>query len=261
MGTAVMTDTTQRRLVAELAATPDQIREAQHLRYRVFAEEMGAKLESMDDGYDWDRFDAFCSHLLVRDVERDEIIACTRILLEEQAEQAGGFYSNSEFDLSNILQLPGRLIELGRTCVAPNYRSGPTIAVLWGGLADFVATHKVDYMIGCVSVSIEDGGAQANAVMDRLRRKNMVAPELRVEPRHPLPRNRGKQSADLKMPPLVKAYIALGAKACGEPCLDPDFQVADIFMLLDVRDLAPRYAKHFLSRRTDPVTGALRACA
>ena len=261
MGTALMTDTTQRRLVAELATTPDQIREAQRLRYRVFAEEMGAKLESLDDGYDCDRFDPFCDHLLVRDVERGEVIACTRILLENQAERAGSFYSNSEFDLGNILQLPGRLIELGRTCVAADYRSGPTIAVLWGGLADFVAMHKIDYMIGCVSVSINDGGTQANAVMDRLRRKNMAAPELRVKPRHPLPRNRSRRSATPKMPPLVKAYIALGAKACGEPCLDPDFQVADIFMLLDVRDLAPRYAKHFLSRRIDPVTGSLQACA
>lgn len=237
-----------RRLAVDLAESQEDIREAQRLRYTVFASEMGASLGNLHQGVDIDSFDSYCQHLLVRDLGTGQIAACTRILTDVQAERAGGFYSSTEFRLGNVLRLPGRMMEIGRTCVHPGYRGGAAIAVLWSGLAQFVTANRFDYLIGCASVALEDGGARANAIMANLRRRHFTADHLRVTPHHHIPEVPVDGESATRMPPLLKAYVNLGAKACGEPCWDRDFRVADVFMLLDVRDLAPRYARHFLPR-------------
>lgn len=239
------------RLYLELAGGADDIRAAQALRYRVFAEEMGAKLKGGEKGLDSDEFDPYCQHLLVRDRETGFVVGCTRILTDESAARIGRYYSQGEFELRTVLALPGRMLEVGRTCIAAGYRQGGAIAVLWSGLAGFVDQHGFDYLFGCASLPLGDGDIQAAAIMNRLRHQAMAGPGLRVTPRVPL--QTSEVSADVldaPLPALVRAYVRLGAKACGEPCRDADFGVADVLMLLDMDLLRPVYSRHFLERGT-----------
>ncbi len=237
------------RLYAELACGESEVREAQALRYRVFGAEMGARLKGAEHGLDQDAFDPFCRHLLVREPAAGQVVACTRLLCDADAARLGGFYSEGEFDLGAILRLPGRKMELGRTCVAPAYRQGPAIAVLWSGLAGFIQLNRFDYVFGCASVPLGDQDLQAAAIMNRLRRQAFAPESLRVQPRLSLLTPQvARAILDAPLPALLRAYVRLGARACGEACRDPDFGVADVLMLLDVKELNPAYSRHFMER-------------
>ncbi|MEA3640458.1 MAG: GNAT family N-acyltransferase [Lamprobacter sp.] len=237
------------RLFAELADSPQAVREAQALRYQVFGEELGAKLKAGEHGLDADEFDAFCEHLLVRETKTKRVVGCTRLLSTQGAERIGRFYSESEFELGAIPSLPGQLLELGRTCVSPECRHGSVIAVLWSGVAHYIQQHRVDYLFGCASVPLGENDCQAAAIMNRLRRQAMAPKAFQVIPRVPLQTGGNlTEILDAPLPALLKGYVRLGALACGEPCRDPDFEVADVLMLLDMRSVNPSYARHFLER-------------
>lgn len=237
------------RLFVELADSPQAVREAQALRYRVFAEELGAKLKTDTPGLDIDDFDPVCEHLLVRETKTGRVVGCTRLLNNAGAERLGRYYSESEFDLGAIPSLPGQRLELGRTCVSPECRHGSVIAVLWSGVARYIRQHDVDFLFGCASVPLGENDCQAAAIMNRMRRQAMATESLRVIPRAPLQAGVSADDVlDAPLPALLKGYVRLGALACGEPCRDPDFEVGDILMLLDMRELSPTYARHFLER-------------
>lgn len=237
------------RLFVELACSANEVREAQSLRFRVFGEEFGAKLKGTHHGLDVDDFDRVCHHLLVREANTGRVVGCTRLLTDTNAQRSGCFYSEGEFDLGPVITLPGRQLEIGRTCIAPDYRQGAAIAVLWSGLASFIQQHRFDYLFGCASIPLGADDIQAAAIMNRIRRQAMVGPELRVTPRVPLlSRTVSDEILDAPVPPLLKAYLRLGARACGEPCRDPDFGVADVLILLRVAELNPTYSRHFIER-------------
>lgn len=237
------------QLNIEIAQSASEILESQALRYDVFAREAGARLHSAIDGIDHDRFDPHCQHLLVRDTETGKVVASTRILTCEKKAFAGGYYSAGEFDLENILDRPGRFMEIGRTCVHADYRNGAAIAMLWQGISRFLESNGYDYLIGCASICLKDGGTQAQAIMQRLRQRHMVPADRRVTPLLPYPSRPVDTSLAPIMPPLLKAYLRLGAEIGGEPCWDKDFNVADVFVLLDVKRLDGRYARHFQVRQ------------
>jgi putative hemolysin len=240
------------RLFVELAAGPDAVREAQALRYRVFGEELGAKLKGGEQGLDIDEFDEHCRHLLVRETKTGRVVGCTRLLTGADARRVGRFYSESEFELGPISALSGNLLELGRTCISPECRHGSAIAVLWSGVASYIHLHGIDFLFGCASVPLGDNDWQAAAIMNRLRRHAMAPASLRVRPRTPLLSNDVPDDVlDAPLPALLKAYVRLGAEVCGEPCRDPDFAVADVLMLLDIANLNPTYARHFMERASD----------
>lgn len=237
------------RLCVELASSPRDVLASQQLRYRIFAEEMGADLGGGETGIDTDHFDRHCQHLLVRETTTRRIVASTRLLDEEGAARAGGFYSETEFDLQRITALRGRKLEIGRTCVDPVYRSGAAIAVLWAGLAGYIHLKHVDYLFGCASIDMSDDGVLATAIMNRLRHHAFASADRRVQPRRPVPPVTVDDTAiAAPLPPLLKAYVRLGARACGEACWDPGFGVADVFMLLDIDELDPTYSRHFMGR-------------
>lgn len=239
------------RLFVELASSEGEVREAQALRYRVFGEEMGARLKGGEPGLDIDEFDPVCQHLLVRESRTGQVVGCTRILTDEGAARLGRFYSESEFDLGPIPKLPGRKLEVGRTCVAAESRLGSAIGVLWSGLAGFIHLHGFDYLFGCASVPLGEQDVQAAAIMNRLRRQALAPEPLRVTPRVPLLTTQVPEGIDAPLPALLRAYVRLGARACGEPCRDTDFRVADVLMLLNVDELNPAYSRHFLERVAD----------
>ncbi len=237
------------RLFVELASCEAEVREAQALRYRVFGEEMGARLPGAEDHLDRDALDDYCQHLLVREAKTGQVVGSTRILTDENAARLGRYYSEGEFDLGPIRALPGRKLEVGRTCIAADFRQGSAIAVLWSGLAGFVHLHGFDYLFGCASVPLGERDVQAAAIMNRLRRQAMAPESLRVSPRVPLLTTSVPDAIlDAPLPTLLRAYVRLGARACGEPCRDPDFGVGDVLMLLNVDELNPTYSRHFLER-------------
>ena len=236
------------RFTVGFAEGPEDILETQKLRYRIFAGELGASIDGGEAGVDVDHYDDHCRHLLVREQQTGRVIACTRILTDDQAPRAGGFYSSGEFDLKMIDSLPGRVMEVGRTCVDAEYRSGAVIAVLWSGLAEFIIGHGFDYLFGCASIGLDDGGANAHAILSQISDKHIAPVWQRVRPLVPFPAADVRTANKVKMPPLLKAYLSLGAKACGDAYWDRDFNCADVFMLLNVSDLHPRYARHFFDR-------------
>ncbi len=234
------------RLTFSLARTCAEIEEAQRIRFRVFGEEMGSRLPSAALGLDIDRFDRHCEHLLVRDHGNNKVVGTYRILPPEQARMAGGYYSETEFDLTRLMHLRDRMVEVGRSCVHPDYRDGATITQLWSGLADYIGKHNHEYLIGCASISMGDGGHYAASVYHKVHRLHAAPAEYSVFPRCRLPLESLNRELDVTIPPLIKGYLRLGAYICGEPAWDPDFNCADLFILLPVSRLNARYAKHFL---------------
>ncbi|WP_028695212.1 L-ornithine N(alpha)-acyltransferase [Pseudomonas cremoricolorata] len=236
---------TERRLHAERLVGPAALEEAQALRYTVFSSEFQARLNGAEQGLDTDDYDIHCRHIGVRDLNTGKLVATTRLLDHQAANNLGRFYSEEEFSLHGLGQLQGPILELGRTCVDPAYRNGGTIAVLWSELAEVLNEGNYSYLMGCASIPMQDGGVQAHAVMQRLRERYLCNQHLRAEPKNPLPNLALPSNVTAELPPLLKAYMRLGAKICGEPCWDEDFQVADVFILLKRDQLCPRYARHF----------------
>ncbi len=229
------------------------VREAQRLRYRVFAEEMGARIAPCPGapaGHDVDRFDAYCEHLLVRTVASSgatgDVVGTYRVLTPDAARRAGGLYTDTEFDLSRVRPQLGRAVELGRSCVHPAWRSGGVVMALWGALGEFMLAHELDTMVGCASVSLRDGGHAAASLWARLRRTHLAPAEWQATPRVPLPVEALRQDLDPEVPALIKGYLRCGAKVLGPPAWDPDFRSADLPLLMRFVDLPVRYRRHFL---------------
>ena len=235
-----------RRLSCDLAKTHSEMQEAQRIRYQVFGEEMGAKLPSASTGLDIDRFDMYCDHLLVRDQSNDKVVGTYRILPPEQARMAGGYYSETEFDISRLAHLRDGMAEVGRSCVDANYRDGATITHLWSGLADYIVKNGHEYMIGCASMSMSDGGHYAASVFNKVYKLHAAPAEYSVIPHNRLPLESLNQNLDVIIPPLIKGYLRLGAYIAGEPAWDADFNCADLFILLPVSRINARFAKHFM---------------
>lgn len=228
-----------------IARSPAEIAEAQRLRYKIFAEEMGAQITSKG-GLDIDGFDAYCEHLLVRETNTQQVIGTYRILGPEQAREAGGYYSACEFDLSRIRHLLDNTVEIGRACVHRNYRSGGVITLLWAGLAKYMQMHGYEHMIGCASVPMNDGGHTAASLYTQLKEKYMAPAEYRVFPHVHLPIESLNTKVKADCPPLIKGYLRLGAQICGEPAWDSYFNTADMLVMLSLSNMSKRYAAHFL---------------
>lgn len=245
-GATPLADTDSPRLKLELASSGHQIEEAQRLRWRVFAEELGARL--VGDGLDKDEFDPWCDHLLVRDLATEKVVGTYRILAPHQARLLGRCYTETEFDLRPLAALRAGMVELGRSCVHPDYRKGSVINLLWAGLARYMRAGGYAYLIGCPSISLADGGHNAAGIYKTLAGTHLSPPEYRVVPHCRLPLEAFAPPTAPLLPPLIKGYVRLGAWICGEPAWDPDFNTADLPMLLPMARIEPRYLHWLLDR-------------
>jgi putative hemolysin len=241
------------RLEVIWARHADEVRQAQRLRYRVFADEMGAHLTpppGTPPGLDVDRFDDACEHLMVCTAATDdapaEVVGTYRVLTPAAAQMTGGFYTESEFDLQRLAAQKPRMAELGRSCTAEGWRQGGVILLLWSSLAEFMHRNALDLVVGCASVPMRDGGHMAASLWSRLRQTHLAAAERQVQPRLPLPVDELDGSLDVEAPPLIKGYLRCGARVLGAPAWDPDFGVADLPLLLDLNDLPNAYRKRFI---------------
>ena len=227
----------------------DEVREAQRLRYQVFAVEMGARLVCKIPGHDMDLFDDYCEHLLVRDEVTQEVIGTYRALTPTQAKRAGSTYSDLEFDLTRLRTLRSRMVELGRSCVHAEHRQGAVIMALWGALAQFMSRNQLDTMIGCASIPMQHNGTPsghaAASLWRQLRETHLAAIDWHVIPRLALPVDQLDNSLTVEPPALIRGYLRLGAKVLGAPAWDPDFNSADLPMMMRISDLPLRYRKHF----------------
>jgi len=246
------------RLGVALARNAAEVEEAQRLRYMVFAEELGARLAetqlSAARRIDRDAFDAYCEHLIARDLDTGEVVGTYRILTPDAARAAGGYYSEQEFDLARLSNLRTRMVEVGRSCVHPDYRSGGAILMLWSALIRFMGQRGHEYLFGCASMGMADGGYAAAATWRRVQVRHLAAPEYRVFPHCRLPvealeascEESASQSNHRALPPLIKGYLNIGARICGEPAWDPDFNTADLPVLLSVSNMTQRYKSHLV---------------
>ena len=236
-------------LRVEWAQSLADVRAAQRLRYRVFVEEGGAQLASTVLHHELDAFDPWCEHLLVRRQADGEVVGTYRVLTPQKAQLNGGLYADAAFDLAPLWALRPRLMELGRACVHPAHRTGGVILALWRALAQLMQQRGLETMIGCASVPMRDGGHAAASLWQRLSMTHLAPPELQVRPRLPLPIEHLERTRDVKPPPLIKGYLRLGAKLLGPPSWDPDFQTADLPMMVSLSELPARYRRHFLAER------------
>ncbi|MBF6651090.1 GNAT family N-acetyltransferase [Methylobacter sp. BlB1] len=235
-----------KRLECFVTRSEELIRQAQVLRYRVFAGEMGARLKSASEGVDHDEVDDYCEHLVVFDNVTHKIVGYTRLLNQYQAQRLGRFYSESEFDLDQVLTLPGRFLEIGRTCVDPDYRGSAVLTTLWTGLVQYALEGGFNYLLGCASITPGPSGFAVDAVYRSIDIRNRAPASMQVRPNVPVPAHWRCERDESGIPPLLKAYLRFGALVCGEPCWDEDFNCMDLFVLLPLDQLQARYSKHYM---------------
>ena len=235
-----------KKLDCFLADSEALIKEAQALRYRIFAKEMGAKLKTEAEELDYDEVDSYCDHLIVYDNVNKKIVGYTRLLNESQAKRLGRFYSQDEFNLDQVLALSGRFLEIGRTCVDPDYRGGAVLTTLWSALVQYALEGEFNYLLGCASITPGPSGFAVDAVYRNIDTKNMAPDNIQVKPSIPVPDELRCQRDESGIPPLLKAYLRFGALICGEPYWDEDFNCMDLFVLLPLDQLKDRYSKHYM---------------
>lgn len=248
-------------LMVRLAASDEELRAAQKLRYDIFYREMGASHAdpSAMEERDSDRFDAVCDHLLVIDSTLpgstcDQIVGTYRMLPQDVAGTAGGFYSEDEFELGALVarHTGRRFLELGRSCVLPAYRSKRTIELLWQGIWAYCRRHDIDVMTGCASFpgTVPAAHAEALSFLHHFARAEgawaVRAHEQRFSTMDLMPAEAVNMKAALAaLPPLIKGYLRLGAKF-GEGCVvDRDFGTTDVLVVLPVEAISQRYLSHF----------------
>lgn len=235
-----MPDIRQGSYRARLASTTADRAAAFHLRFLVFNLELN---EGLDTAYvigqDTDEFDAVCDHLIVEHVTTGEIVGTYRLQTGAMAAANAGFYSEREFDFGPYRHLDDSLVELGRACVHREHRSAEVLYLLWRGIARYAAHHGGRYLIGCSSLTSQDP-AHGSAVFEALK-MYQVPSHLRTIP-HPrftmTPVAPG--TANKTIPRLLSAYLAVGARICGQPAIDRDFKTIDFLTLMDLETLHPR---------------------
>ncbi|WP_037895250.1 GNAT family N-acetyltransferase [Streptomyces sp. NRRL S-515] len=235
------------RYAVRLARDEEEVRAAQRLRHQVFAGELGARLDGPEPGLDADAFDAYCDHLLVIDEETEQVVGTYRLLPPERAAVAGRLYSEGEFDLSALAPIRPDLVEVGRSCVHPDHRNGAVIALIWAGLAHYMDRTGHNWLAGCCSIPLADGGVLAAATRETALTRSLAPEEYRVTPHLPWSPEGIAFPDRMELPPLLRGYLRLGAWVCGEPALDAEFGCADLYVLLSLRRTNPRYLKHFRS--------------
>jgi len=239
--------------LVKIADSEHEVKAAQKLRFEVFNLEMNEGLkESFETGLDEDQFDKHSDHLIVIDRNNDRIVGTYRLLTKYIANSNGGFYSEGEFDLTNLKKLPMEILEMGRSCVHKDYRSNGVINLLWAGIAKYVQMTNAKYLFGCGSLHTHNVD-EINQIFSYLKSKYYADDKYRVYPLEKcvVPGLRDNVAIDdtrgvmKKIPPLLKGYFRTGAQICGEPALDAEFGTTDFFILLPTESITKRYQNHY----------------
>lgn len=250
------------RLNIRLAQNDADIDAAQALRYRVFYEELAAKPspETARLERDIDPFDEICDHILVTDDAigangADAVVATYRLLRGSVAASFGRFYTSSEYDISNLFDLPGEMLELGRSCVDVRSRDHSTMQLLWRGIAAYVFHHDISLMFGCASLHGTDPRALALPLsylyhfhLAPPAFRPRALPDLYVDMNLMRPDEVDPKTALAVLPPLVKGYLRLGGFIGDGAVIDEQFNTTDVCILVKTDLVTEKYYQHY--RRT-----------
>jgi putative hemolysin len=217
------------------------------LRYDIFHREFRSG-PMPATGWDVDEFDAICDHLVIIDQEKDRLVGTYRLISSSFANK---FYSQTEFDLGTLLEAPGVKLELGRACIDKSYRSGMVMTLLWRGLAAYMREVKADYLFGCSSAKTTDP-TEVASIQAYLRQGGDVSDEWGIHPlpKYQMPKTEGSvqpdpaKAAEL-VPSLLSSYLKAGAKVCGEPALDLEFECVDFFTVLRTDQLTRMFERKY----------------
>ncbi len=242
----------------KIADSADELRAAQALRYEVFVRELGGGGSMVDHDLklEQDRFDAYSDHMLVIDDTAGRVAGVYRLLRPHRARAAGGFYSETEYDLGVLTSGKRRLLELGRSCLHRDYRGSMAMYHLWAGLADYVAKHDIDILFGVASFHGTDPRPHA-APLSLLFHNYLAPPELRVRARadHFQPMNLTPadtlepRRAMIRVPALIKAYLRLGGFVGDGAFVDHAFNTIDVFLVMDTARMNQRQRRIYTNRR------------
>lgn len=251
-------------LGVRVALTAAEVDAAQALRYRVFYEELGARPDpaAAAERRDRDVYDGVADHLLVLDHAvrsgPPRVVGTYRLIQAEAAAAVGQFYSATEYDIGPILAFPGRVLELGRSCVDAGYRGRAVIQLLWRGIAEYVSRHRIDLMFGCASLVGTDPDALA-AELTYLHDRHLAPPELRpralpdryVDMRRLDPAGVDARRALAALPPLVKGYLRVGGFVGDGAVIDRQFNTTDIAIVVRTDQVTEKYSRHYERERRD----------
>ena len=252
-------------LGVRLAVDAAEVDAGQALRFRVFYGEMGASADPATAalGRDRDAFDAIADHLLVIDHARGEgadgVVGTYRLIRREAAARIGRFYSASEYDIGAIERFPGKVMELGRSCVDVGYRNRAVMQLLWRGIAAYVFHHRIDLMFGCASLPGTDPDALA-VELTYLYEHHLAPPELRpralparyVEMRRLPPGTVDPRQALGRLPPLIKGYLRLGGFVGDGAVIDRQFNTTDVAIVVQTDLVTEKYYRHYERQQRDP---------
>jgi putative hemolysin len=229
------------RFIIKTAESHEELAGALKLRYDVFYKELLEK--RLIRGIDIDKFDFKCDHLIIIDKKTNAFIGTYRLISTDFSKK---FYSESEFTIDNIVNLPGTKLELGRACVHKDFRTGSTIALLWRGISEYMKLTGTKYLFGCSSVMTTDKNEIA-MIYHYLQKTNFAPEEYRVYPRGKYriknfssyidkisEEKANSREISTLVPPLIKSYLNMGAMICGEPALDKKFRCADFLTLFNI---------------------------
>ena len=241
--------------LVKIADSREEILAALKLRFEVFNVELNEGLQSSwDTGFDHDQFDKHADHLIVIEQTNNKVVGTYRMLLKSNVISNGGFYSEGEFDLSNIKNLPEQCLEMGRSCVSQEYRSSAVINLLWSGIIKYIEVTNTKYLFGCGSLHTHNVN-EISEIYSYLEPKYLAEEKFRVAPHDNLKvkglrnniSNIDFRQVCKKIPPLLKGYLRAGANICGEPAIDAEFGTTDFLIFLDTEKLTERYKKHYHS--------------
>lgn len=245
-------------LELRLAENDAEVAAAQALRYRVFYEEMAAEPtpEMAAERRDFDSFDPYCDHLVVIDrrlsTGPEGVVGTYRLIRRAAAARRGKFYSADEYDIRPILDHPGEILELGRSCIGAAYRSRSAMQLMWRAIADYVMHYDVTLMFGCASLPGTEPAAHA-LPLSYLRHYHLAPEGLR-------PRARSERYVDMammekaavdrraalaKLPPLIKGYLRLGGFIGDGAVVDPQFHTVDVCIMVKTDWLTAKYYRHY----------------
>ncbi|MGA7522325.1 MAG: GNAT family N-acyltransferase [Acidobacteriaceae bacterium] len=217
------------------------------LRFKVFNIELGEGLESSyPTGLDQDHFDLFCVHLVVEDRSRGEIVGTYRMQSGQAAAHNLGYYSEQEFDFAPFAGIRSEVLELGRASIDRDHRTSEVLTLLWRGIAQYARHYRLRYLIGCSSLN--SGDPQEGWSLYRQLEPFLAEPAFRTNPAaaYELSEPPEVGAAEVKVPRLLRTYIAVGARICGAPAWDREFGTIDFLTLLDLTQLSPAARNRFL---------------
>ena len=256
------------RIEVRLARTEAEVEASLKLRYDIFYQENGAKKpENLQDELDKDRYDDIAEHLIVIDksIEKGSggIVGTYRLLPQDIALKEGGFYTSGEYDITPLLNSGTRTLELGRSCVLPEYRTRHIIQKLWAGISEYVTENDIGLLFGCASIP----GTDIDKISKQLAYlyHYHLAPEdirpIALENRYVDMHLHDKESIDkarvfASLPPLFKGYLRIGSCVGDGAVIDHDFNTTDVCMILSTQTVTDRYKKHYERRnKTSLPTG------